>query len=318
MKSYNQAIAEAFNEIADLLGIKGEGFFTVNAYRSAARLLAEETDPIYKKEATVENFKKLPKIGQALAQKMVEFIETEELEFLNQLRSEIPESVRNLLDIPGLGPKRIGQLYVQAGVTSKKELIKQAASGALKELPGFGEKMVDKILAAIDSDQQKKKRHERKEVEAIAKILIPLLNGLEGVKQVQIAGSYRRGSKTVGDMDILVTGKVDPQGAEKKIHEQFKEMTVLGSGDTKVSFVIFPNNLQVDVRFVPEESYGAALLYFTGSKDFNIKMRKKAIEMGMMLNEYGLHHKGEIIAGKTEEEVFKKLEMEFVEPEKRK
>ncbi len=318
MKTYNQPIAAAFNEIADLLGIKGEGFFTIRAYQEAARILVEEAQPITKKDADAKTFQKLPKIGEALALKMVEFIETGHMEHLEKLRTEIPESVRKLLEIPGLGPKRIGQLYTTAAVTSKKELVRQAKSGALEQLPGFGKKMVEKILDAIDTDQQKKKRHEREEVEKVAQTFIPLLQQLKGAKHIQIAGSYRRGSKTVGDMDILVTGNVDPKMAEAKITTHFKKMTLLGSGSTKISFVIFPNNLQVDVRFVPEESYGAALLYFTGSKEFNIKMRKKAIEMGYMLNEYGLHHKGEIIAGDTEEGVFKELEMEFVKPEERK
>ncbi len=318
MKTYNEPIAEAFDEIADLLGIKGEGFFTINAYRAAARMLTEEAEPIHKKNADAEEFKKLPKIGEALALKMIEFIETGKMKHLEELRQEIPESVRQLLDIPGLGPKRIGQLYTAAGVSDKKELIKQAKNGALAQLPGFGEKLVEKILNAIDTDQQKKKRHEREEVEEIAKKLVPLLKKVKGVKAIEIAGSYRRGSKTVGDMDILVTGKVDPKEAEKAVEKHFKDMTLLGSGETKISFVIFPNNLQVDIRFVPEDSYGAALLYFTGSKEFNIKMRKKAIEQNMMLNEYGLHKRGEIIAGKTEKEVFEKLRMEFLEPEKRK
>jgi len=318
MKSYNDEISEAFNEIADLLGIKGEGFFTVRAYREGARILREEAYPITKKEANVTKLQKLDKIGTALAGKIVEFIKTGKIRHLEKLRKEIPKGVRDMLAIPGLGPGRVGKLYMTAGVTDKKELIKQAKNGALEQLPGFGKRMTEKILDAIATDQQKKKRHGRKEVEKVAKKLIPILKKLKGFRQLEIAGSYRRKFKTVGDMDILITGKVDSKTAEKTISKHFKNMSILASGETKVSFVIFPENLQVDIRFLPEESYGAALLYFTGSKDFNVKMRKIAIEMGYLLNEYALFDKGEYLVGKTEREVFEKLNMDFVEPEDRK
>lgn len=318
MKEYNKELAAAFHEIADLLGIKGEGFFTLRAYREAADMLAEEARPITEKDTDPKELQEIDKIGEALSLKMVEYIQTGKMHFLEELRKEIPASVRELLAIPGLGPGRVGKLYLTAGVTDKTELIRQAKSGALEQLPGFGKKMVQKILDAIEVDQQKKKRHEREEVEKIAHELLPLLQALKGCKGVEVAGSYRRKSPTVGDMDILVTGKVDPKTAERVITQHFKKMTLLGSGDTKISFVIFPNNLQVDIRFLPEESYGAALLYFTGNKDFNVKMRRIAIQKGYLLNEYGLYEKGELVAGKTEEEVFEKLGMTYVPPEERK
>lgn len=318
MKEYNKEIAAAFEEIADLLGIKGEGFFTIRAYREAAQRIGEEAGPITKKDTDPKELQKIDKIGEALSLKMVEYLQTGTMHYLEELRAEIPESVRQMLAIPGLGPLRVGKLYKTAGVSNKEELIKQAQSGALEKLPGFGKKMVEKILEAIAADQQKKKRHDRKEVEKVAKDLLPLLQKIKGTKGVEVAGSYRRKSPTVGDMDILVTGKVDPKVAEEMIHKYYKNMTLLGSGETKLSFVIFPQNLQVDIRFVPEESYGAALLYFTGNKDFNVKMRRIAIQKGYLLNEYALYEKGEYLVGRTEEEIFEKLDMKYVKPENRK
>lgn len=318
MKIYNKELAAAFTEIADLLGIKGEGFFTLRAYREAADMLSEEARPITAKDTDPKELQKIDKIGEALSLKIVEYIQTGTMHYLEELRMEIPSSVRELLSIPGLGPGRVGKLYLTAGVTDKAELVRQAKSGALEKLPGMGKKSVQKILDAIDSDQQKKKRHERKEVEEVAEKLLPLLRELKGAKAVEVAGSYRRQSETVGDMDILVIGEVDPKDAEKCITKHFKDISLLGSGDTKISFVIFPNNLQVDIRFLPEESHGAALLYFTGNKEFNIKMRRIAITKGYLLNEYALYEKGDYLAGRTEQEVFDKLGMEFVEPKDRK
>ena len=215
MKSFNDEIAGAFNEIADLLGIKGEGFFTIRAYKEGARIMMEEAYPITKKNADANKLQELDKIGEALALKIVEYVETGKMKHLEELRKEVPKGVRELLNIPSLGPGKVGKLYMLAGVTNKKELIRQAKSGALESLPGFGGKTVEKILDAIATHQEKKKRHERKEIEKVAKVFLPVLRQLKGVKDIQIAGSYRRKAKTVGDMDVLVTGKVSPKDAEK-------------------------------------------------------------------------------------------------------
>lgn len=319
MKKYNNDFYKLFNEIADLMGILGEGFFRIRAYREAARVLKEESDPITKQNASEAEFLQINRIGKALAQKMMEYIKTGKIRFLEDLRLKVPKSVRAILKIPGLGPGRIGKLFLIAGITSKRDLIKAAEKGELLTLPGFGQKTIDKILQAIDMDRQKKKRHKRSEIEPVAKKIINLLNKIKGVKKIEIAGSFRRQAKTNGDLDILVIGPQDlGTNVEKLILKSFPNLTVLGKGETKFSFVINQNNLQVDIRFVPEESYGAALLYFTGSKDFNIKMRQIAIKKGYLLNEYGLFKEGEYIAGKNEREVCKKLGLNWIEPKKRK
>lgn len=318
MKSYNEELAKAFHEIADLMAITGENSFKIRAYRSAARTLEEDMHPITKKDASESAFKELPGIGEAIAKKMMQYIETGQIEWLAKLRSEVPKAVRDMLDIPHLGPSRVKDLYMNLGIKTKKDLLKAAKDGSIAELPGFGEKLVDSIVDAIEKGQEKKKRHERKELKPIAEKLLKILTSMKDVEAAEVAGSYRREAKNSGDLDILVTGELDNEKTLEAITKEFGELTVLGNGETKISFVIFPNNLQVDIRFLPADSYGAALLYFTGSKEFNVKMRKKAIEMGYLLNEYGLFKSGEMVAGETEEEVFEKLNMDFVEPKNRK
>lgn len=319
MKSYNEDFYHLFSEIADLMSILSENSFKIRAYRDAARKLKEDVEPITKKMANKFTLKQIPGIGDALSEKMIQFMEEGKIDYLEKLRREIPEAVRDLLNIPHLGPNRVRDLYINLNIKSKKDLLKKAANGEVGDLKGFGPKLVDQILDAIKTGQEKKKRHDRKDVEKVAAQIIPILKKIKGVKKIEVAGSYRRGSKTVGDLDILTVGmRSSASTAEKKIYKAFPKHTILASGDTKISFVIFPENLQVDIRFVPEESWGAALLYFTGSVDFNVMMRKVAIEKGYLLNEYGLFDAGEYVAGKTEEEVFKKLDLPVTPPAQRK
>jgi len=318
MKSYNDDFYRLFNEIADLMELISENPFKIRAYRTAARKLKENIEPITKTNADKKKFDELPGIGEAIADKMMQYIKTGKIRYLEQLRRTIPKPVRDMLKIPHLGPKRVRDLYINLGIKSKKDLIKLAKNGEIDKLPGFGEKLVGQILDAIKKGQEKKKRHRRIDVEPIAKKLTGILKKIKGVKQVEVGGSYRRKADTVGDLDILVSGNPDISEAEKKIYKTLPDHTVLASGETKIAFVIFPDNLQVDIRFVPEESWGAALLYFTGSKDYNVMMRKVAIEKGCLLNEYGLFKDGEYIAGRTEEEVFEKLGLKYKEPRNRK
>lgn len=318
MKTYNEDFSRLFHEIADLMAVIGENDFKIRAYRNTARRLEEEIPQLTKKDITIDALKKIPGVGDALAGKMTEYVATGKITYLERLRKQIPKAVRDLLDIPHLGPKRVHGLFINLGIQSKKDLKKAAKEGRIAELPGFGDKLTKQILGAMQTGQQKKKRHKRTDVEPIAKKLTALLKKIPGVKSVDIAGSYRRDAPTVGDVDILVCGKPVAHEAEAKITKSFSNLVPLASGETKVAFVLFPENLQIDIRFVPEESYGAALLYFTGSKDFNVKMRKTAIAKGYLLNEYGLFKAGEYKAGKTEKEVFKMLSMKDVLPSNRK
>jgi len=317
MKSYNEDFYRLFNEFADLLALLNENSFKIRAYREAARRL-KEGEPITKRNCNKENFKKLPGVGENIANKMAEYIKTGKIGALEKLRKQVPKPVRDMLGIPHLGPSRVRGLYINLGIKSKKDLIRCAKNGEIDKLPGFGQKLIKQILNALEKGQEKKFRHARKDVEPIAKKLTGIIKKVKGVEQVIVAGSYRREAETVGDLDILVGGNPNVSGAEKKIYKNFPDHTTLASGETKIAFVIFPQNLQVDIRFVPEDSWGAALLYFTGSKDYNVMMRKVAIEQGCLLNEYGLFKDGEYIAGKTEKEVCKKLGLPYKDPRNRK
>ncbi len=316
MKSYNEDFYRLFNEIADLMSLIDENSFKIRAYRTAARNLKERLEPITAK-ATPQKLMEIPGIGTALAEKMEQYLKTGKIPYLETLRRQIPKPVRELLKIPHLGPRRVRELYINLGVKSKKDLIAKAKSGAISELKGFGPRLVKDILDALETGQEKKRRHPRKEVEPIGKKLKALLQKIPGVKKVEIGGSYRRGAPTVGDLDLLVMGKDVGLQAEKAIQKTFPNLTVLGAGPTKLSFILFPQNLQIDIRFVPPESGGAALLYFTGSKEYNVMMRKVAIEKGCLLNEYGLFKDGELIAGATEEDVCQKLGLPWLPPQKR-
>lgn len=280
--------------------------------------MKENIEPITKKNANKIKFKEIPGVGENIAEKMMQYIKTGKISALEKLRKQIPKPVREMLEIPHLGPRRVRDLYINLGIKSKKDLIKCAKNGEIDKLPGFGQKLVSQILGAIEKGQEKKHRHKRKDVEPVAKKLTGILKKIKGVDQVVVAGSYRRGAEDVGDLDILVSGDPKVDEAEKKIYKEFPDHTPLASGETKIAFVIFPKNLQVDIRFVPEDSWGAALLYFTGSKEYNVMMRKVAIEKGCLLNEYGLFKDGEYIAGKTEKEVFEKLGLKYKDPSNRK
>ncbi len=320
MKPYNQKIADAFNEIADLMGVLDAEWYKIRAYREGARQIAQHIESITKKDVDPKKLKEIPRVGDALAAKIIQFLKTGKIELLEEMRKKVPRPVRMLLKIPGLGPKRVKDLYINLGIRSKKDLKKCAKNGEIAALPGFGDRLVNQILKAIESGQQKKKRHKRKDIEKIAKKLVNILKKIKEVKKVTIAGSYRRKKSTIGDLDILVVTKNGQSVYNlETIWKQFgNNLNILAKGNTKLSFIIFPDNLQIDIRFVPPESYGAALLYFTGSKDHNIMMRKVAIKKGYLLNEYGLFDDGEYIAGKTEKEIFDRLEIKVVKPEQRK
>lgn len=317
MERYNEKLSDVFSEIADLMGILDEDGFRVRAYRSAAQRLKEEKSVTRK--TTKQELLAIPRIGPALAEKIAQYIKTGKVDFLETLRRQIPKAVRDMLQIPHLGPKRIRNLFVLLGIRDKKELIKAAKDGRIAALPGFGDKLVKDILDAMEKGQEKKRRHPRNQVTPIVRKLKTALKKIAGVSSVEAAGSYRRKAKDVGDLDMLVVGKpASAKPIRTAIAKAFPEADFIAEGETKIAFVIFPQNLQVDIRLVAPDSYGAALLYFTGSKDYNVMMRKTAIEKGYLLNEYGLFKNGEYVAGATEKEIVRALDLPELPPEKRK
>lgn len=311
----NRQIAAVFEEIADLLEISEANPFRVRAYRNAARTLRSSSVDLAEIVAAEGRVPHLPGIGHDLAEKIVEIVGTGRSSALDELHAQLPTTLSDLLKLPGLGPKRVKKLHDALGIRSIEDLRRAAASGRIHDLAGFGDRAESHILAAIEARVTAMKRFRLDMVAPIVQELIAYLRGEPGVKRVEAAGSYRRASETVGDLDILVTGVPGCQVmAAFTAHPAVAE--IMESGPTRSS-VRLNSGLQVDLRLVPEESYGAALAYFTGSKAHNIAIRRLGQERGLKINEYGVFRGDERVAGQTEESVYAAVDLPWIPPELR-
>ncbi len=315
MPIHNADIAAIFEEIADLLEIQGANPFRVRAYRNAARTVGEFGRDLAAVVAKGQPLPKIPGIGADLARKIHEIATTGKSSFLERLHKELPETITELLHIPGLGPKKVKALYDQLKVDSLEDLRAAAESGRIRALPGFGEKTERHILEALAVRADTARRFKRAVAAQYAEALAAALRAVEGVTKVEIAGSYRRCRETVGDIDLLVTASDSgPVMARFTGYDEVAE--VLSQGSTRAS-VVLKCGLQVDLRVVPEASFGAALAYFTGAKAHNIALRKRAQARGLKLNEYGVFRGERAIAGATEESVYAALGLPWIPPELR-
>lgn len=308
----NKELARIFDRIADALEFKGEMVFRVLAYRKAARILDElvEDIEVLHREGKIDE---LPGIGAGIAKKIVEYLETGKMKKYAEVTKGIPDSLLNMLDIQNLGPKTLALAHKMLKVKTIADLKKVITNGKLAELPQMGEKKAENIRKGIELYE---KGHERLSIavaERVASEVISYLKENTSIRDISAAGSLRRWKETIGDVDVLVTGK---SGA--KIVRTFTEYPraerVLAAGDTKGSIMV-EGGVQVDLRIVEPKSYGAALQYFTGSKAHNVRCRNIARTKGMKLSEYGLFKGKRMIAGKTEEEVYKKLGLGYIPPE---
>ncbi|NPA82184.1 MAG: DNA polymerase/3'-5' exonuclease PolX [Epsilonproteobacteria bacterium] len=315
MAVLNREIADIFSKTADFLEIKGENPFKVRAYRNAARIIQNMGRSL---ESLVEegfDLTRLPGIGQDLASYIEEIVKTGKFSKLEELKKELPEGLEELLSIEGLGPKRIRTLYETFHITSLKDLAKVAESGEIYKLKGFGPKLVEKILKGIRLAKKSGRRFRFDVAKPYAEDLRAYLSKFEGVLRVEVAGSYRRRKETVGDLDILVVSDNWEKTSDYFVkYPKVKE--IVSKGETR-STIILNNDLQVDLRSVPKESYGSALHYFTGSKAHNIKIRKMAIDRGWKINEYGIFEGDRKIAGESEEQMYEMMGLCFIEPELR-
>ena len=309
----NSAIAAIFYEVADILDLQGVAF-KPNAYRRAARSLEELDEPISKLAAD-DKLQEIPGVGESMAKKIQEILQTGELSYLRKLRGQIPPGLLQILRVPEVGPKKAMQLHNELGISDLEQLRAAAESRKLRSLKGFGEKSEEKILAGLRTLESKGTRMLLGDAYPVASAYVDYLRASSSLDLVTVAGSLRRGKETVGDIDILV-GDDKPAAAMESFVSYPDVKEVLMRGPTKSS-VVLKGGLQVDIRAVDTKSYGAALAYFTGSKDHNVKMRKIGVEMGLKLNEYGVFERdsGKPIAGATEEEVYKALGMKWVPPE---
>lgn len=316
--SKNSEIAQIFYEIADILDMQSVPWKPI-AYRNAARALDSLKTPVEAiyKEGGLEKLEALPNIGEALAKKIEEYLKTGKIKTYKRLLKEIPKQVRELMKIPGLGPKKIEKLSRELKIKDIKQLEKAAKAHKIAKLPGFGEESERDILEAIGFASQLEKRIPLAEAERAANSIIANLKKLKETKQIETAGSVRRRKPFVRDLDILASSSAPEKviGAFTKLKAIKK---VLGKGTTKAT-VILKSGIQADLRVIKPESWGAALLYFIGSKNYNIWMRKVAIKKGFKLNEYGLFDKktGKMFKSDEEKAITDKLGLKWLKPEDR-
>jgi DNA polymerase (family 10) len=308
MPVHNADIARAFDEIADLLELRNENPFRIRAYRNAARVVGELRFDAAARLAQGGGLPKLSGIGEDLGAKIGEIAATGTCALLERLRKKFPVGITELLRLPGLGPKRVQSLYRGLKVRSLGELQRAARDGRLRRLPGFGEKTEQKLLEALEARLSKARRFK---LAVAAQYAEPFAKYLGGV----IAGSYRRMKETVGDLDFLVCSE-KPEAAVERFLRYPEVKHVLASGTTKAS-VVLASGIQADLRVVPQESFGAALHYFTGSKAHNIAVRRLGQERGLKINEYGVYRGEKRIAGETEASVYAALGLPYIEPELR-
>lgn len=317
----NEKIVQIFEEIADMLDVLGENVFRVRAYRRAAEVIRGLGDIEQMAKNPEVDLEKVPGIGKDLHAKILEILETGKCEMHQRLMEKLSPGILDILRVRGIGPKKVKLFYEQLGISTLEALRSAAESGALATLPGMGEKSQAAILVALNENTFSKDRTPYDLALPQAEAYLDYLKKNALIKEVMYAGSLRRGQSTIGDIDILATGGKDmsPETVEalmKYFIAYPKVQTVLAEGDTKSSVVI-QGNLQVDFRVVDEESYGAALFYFTGPKQFNIHVRTLALKRGLKINEYGVYRGEEKLAGKTEEEMFEALGMSYMTPQER-
>jgi DNA polymerase (family 10) len=311
MPVQNAEVAAMFDQAAELLEIQGENPFRVRAYRRAARVVEALPQSIRSMLSTGADLSKLPGIGKDLAGKITDIVDTGHFDLLDALKKKLPGELGEIAAIPGLGPKRVKLLYDQLKVRTLDDLRRVLKAGRLRDIRGFGPTIEKKISGALEKPPSEK-RFKLSVAEAEAEALVGFLR--DGGRVV-VAGSYRRRRDTVGDLDVLVTAE-DGAAVGDKLLRYENVAEVLAHGPTRTT-VVLRSGLQVDIRAVPEQSYGAALLYFTGSKAHNIALRALANERGWKLNEYGLFAGKRRIAGISEEDVYGKLSLPFIEPELR-
>ena len=320
MKLSNIEIARILKEIGEYLEMQDVPF-KPRAYEKAALAVSEmedEAGEVYK-SGGLKALEGIPGVGASIAEKIEELVKTGHSNYYEELKKKAPVDLSELTRIEGLGPKSIKKLYQKLGVRNVKDLEKAAASGKIRKLEGFGEKSEQKILTGIEFLKKSGGRFLLGSALPVASMIEERLKKLPAVERAVVAGSTRRRKETIGDADILVISK-KPQAVMDYFTSMPEVAHVIASGGTKSSIKL-SSGLNVDVRVVPSESYGAALNYFTGSKDHNVALRRLAMEKGWKLNEYGLFSvKGKTekrIAGKSEEEIYKALGMEYIEPEMR-
>jgi DNA polymerase (family 10) len=315
MPVVNAEIAGQLDKVADLLDIEGANPFRVRAYRRAARVIGELPRNVTEMLAHGEDLVELPGIGRDLADKIVVIARGEHLPMLDELEREVSPGITTLLALPGLGPKRVHTLHEKLGIDTIEKLSAAAKEGKLRGVPGLGAVIEGKVLKAIAEGAGTAPRMQLATAEQIVTPLLAHLRQAVGVLHAEVAGSFRRRRETVGDLDIVVAA--EPSEPVIQRFAQYEDVAEVAERGPTRSTVRLRNGLQVDLRVVAENSYGAALCYFTGSKAHNIALRQIAIDHGLKLNEYGLFKGARLLAGRTEAELYQRLGLAVPPPELR-
>ena len=340
----NIEIARQLDEVGDLLEIQEANPFRVRAYRNAVRTVRELATPLERMVAAEEDLTALPGIGKEMARHITELVSTGEMGVLAELREQVPSSLIQIMRLPGVGPKSARKLWDELGIETVEELKEAAEDGRVAELKGFGEKKQAQILSGIEQFRRHSARYRLDEADLMVAPLLEHMSTLDEAERIEVAGSYRRRRETIGDLDILVLSSTpDPVMQHFVAYPSVDK--VLAAGGTRGS-VVLRSGLQVDLRIVPSESYGAALVYFTGSKEHNIRLRQRALDRGLSISEYGVFELleepegeepqpaeeaaggnaaaeeggrkvGTRVAGRTEEEVYAAVDLPFISPELR-
>jgi len=314
----NAVLSDLFSQMADVMEILGEDQFRIGSYRKVSRIIADAPADV---EAMLESgrFAETPGIGKSSLAKIEEFVKTGSITAHQELLAKIPPDLLDLLKIPGVGPKGVKAVYEKLNVTSIADLKKAIETGSLAELPGFGDKKAAAIARGIAFLEKSTGRIRLDQALEAAEIVAATLHSFSEDLKIQTAGSVRRRSETIGDVDILAGG-AETEDASQQIIDAFTKAAfvkqVLASGPTKGSAIIEASacDVQVDIRAVPEKSFGAALQYFTGSKAHNVRMREIAVKAKLKLNEYGLFKGDKMIAGADEEQIYQKLGLDYIPP----
>jgi DNA polymerase (family 10) len=320
----NAEIARILEEVADVLEIRNENPFRVRAYRNAVRSVESLTVPLRRMIDQKIPLTTLSGIGKEMERHIVEMVETGTLAFRDQLIAEFPRSLIDLMRLPGLGPKKAKRLWEELKIGSVEELEEAAKAGRIAAVSGFGAKTQERILQGIEDFRHHSSRFLLPEAERHVEPLLAYLQGIPEVERLEVAGSYRRRRETVGDIDLLAIASSPGPVMEAFLHYAQVDKTLM-AGPTR-STVVLGSGLQVDLRVVPPESYGAALVYFTGSKEHNVKLRRRGVERGLRISEYGVfragEEKGEIsppagewLAGLEETDVYASVGLPWIPPE---
>ncbi|MBV9679552.1 MAG: DNA polymerase/3'-5' exonuclease PolX [Acidobacteriaceae bacterium] len=315
----NKEIVQLLSETADLMEVAGEDSFRIRSYRNAASIIASHPericDIVFNPQRKVSD---IPGIGKGLSFVLTELCQRGSFERRDQMLAKYPASALELLKIQGLGPKSIALLYEHYGVKTVDDLERICREHKLRELPRMGAKLEEKVLRGIETYRKSAGRFLLNFACRMADELIAEMSALPGVDEVKAAGSLRRGRETIGDVDLLATGSGAAEVLNHLVHHS-KTQEVLGQGPNKASVLFGLERLQVDVRALPPENFGAAMQYFTGSKEHNVVLRTDAIRKGFSLNEYGLFtlEGNERVAGESEREIYERLGYEWIPPELR-